>query len=58
LKNKIINLKTSIQDNQNSNALSAGKLALHFIDKNIDFKNTGIIFNSLKPIYIRPPEIN
>ena len=58
LKNKIINLKTSIQDNQNSNALSAGKLALHFIDKNIDFKNTGIIFNSLKPIYIRHPEIN
>ena len=58
LKNKIINLKTSIQDNQNSNALSAGKLALHFIDKNIDFKNTGIIFNSLKPIYIRSPEIN
>ena len=58
LKNKIINLKTSIQDNQNSNALSAGKLALHFIDKNIDFKNTGIIFNSLKPIYIRYPEIN
>ena len=58
LKNKIINLKTSIQDNQNSNALSAGKLALHFIDKNIDYKKTGIIFNSLKPIYIRPPEIN
>ena len=58
LKNKIINLKTSMQDNQNSNALSAGKLALHFIDKNIDFKNTGIIFNSLKPIYVRPPEIN
>ena len=58
LKNKIINLKTSMQDNQNSNALSAGKLALHFIDKNIDFKNTGIIFNSLKPIYIRSPEIN
>ena len=58
LKNKIINLKTSIQDNQNSNALSVGKLALHFINKNIDFKNTGIIFNSLKPIYIRPPEIN
>jgi tRNA threonylcarbamoyl adenosine modification protein YeaZ len=58
LKNKIINLKTSIQDNQNSNALSAVKLALHFIDKNIDFKNTGIIFNSLKPIYIRHPEIN
>ena len=58
LKNKIINLKTSIQDNQNSNALSAGKVALDFIDKNIDFKNTGIIFNSLKPIYIRPPEIN
>ena len=58
LKNKIINLKTSMQDNQNSNALSAGKLALHFIDKNIDFKNTGIIFNSLKPIYIRYPEIN
>ena len=58
LKNKIINLKTSIQDNQNSNALSVGKLALHFIDKNINFKNTGIIFNSLKPIYIRSPEIN
>lgn len=58
LKNKILKLKTSIQDNQNSNALSAGKLALHFIDKNIDFKNTGIIFNRLKPIYIRHPEIN
>ena len=58
LKNKINNLKISDQPEQMPNALWVGMLASHIIDKNIDVTDTRIAFNHLKPIYVRPPEIN
>jgi tRNA threonylcarbamoyl adenosine modification protein YeaZ len=58
LKNKINNLKISDQSEQRPNALWVGMLTSYIINKNIDVTDTRIAFNSLKPIYVRPPEIN
>ena len=58
LKNNINNLKISDQFNQTPNALWVGMLASYIINKNIEVTNTRIAFDYLKPIYVRPPEIN
>ena len=58
LKNKISNLKKSDKYEQTSNALWVGMITSYIINKNIDIKGTGIAFNYLRPIYVRPPEIN
>ena len=58
LKNKINNLKVSDQSEQTPNALWLGMLTSYIINKNIDVTDTRIAFNHLKPIYVRPPEIN
>ncbi|MDC0456554.1 tRNA (adenosine(37)-N6)-threonylcarbamoyltransferase complex dimerization subunit type 1 TsaB [Alphaproteobacteria bacterium] len=58
LKKNIFNLKISDQTEQTPNALWVGMLASCIINKNIDVINTRIAFNYLKPIYVRPPEIN
>jgi tRNA threonylcarbamoyl adenosine modification protein YeaZ len=58
LKNKINNFKVSDRSEQTPNALWVGMLTANIINKNIDVTETGIAFNHLKPIYVRPPEIN
>ena len=58
LKNKIHNLKISEQSEQTPNALWLGMLTSYIINKNINVSETKIAFNYLKPIYVRPPEIN
>jgi tRNA threonylcarbamoyl adenosine modification protein YeaZ len=58
LKNKINNLKISDQSEQTPNALWIGILTSYIINKNVDATVTRIAFNPLKPIYVRPPEIN
>ncbi|MDC6451775.1 tRNA (adenosine(37)-N6)-threonylcarbamoyltransferase complex dimerization subunit type 1 TsaB [Alphaproteobacteria bacterium] len=58
LKNNINNLKISDQFEQTPSALWVGMLTSYIINKNIDVTNTRIAFNYLKPIYVRPPEIN
>jgi tRNA threonylcarbamoyl adenosine modification protein YeaZ len=58
LKNKIHNLKISEQSEQTPNALWLGMLTSYIINKNINVSETKIACNYLKPIYIRPPEIN
>ena len=58
LKNKFNNLNISDQSEQEPNALWVGLLTKYIINKNIKITNTRIAFNDLKPIYVRPPEIN
>ena len=58
LKNNINNLKVSDQLKQTPNALWVGMLTSYIINKNIEVTNTRIAFDYLKPIYVRPPEIN
>ena len=58
LKNKINNFKVSDRSEQTPNALWVGMLTANIINKNIDVTDTGLAFNHLKPIYVRPPEIN
>ena len=58
LKNNINNLKISDQFEQTPNALWVGMLTSYIINKNIEVTNTRIAFDYLKPIYVRPPQIN
>ena len=58
LKNKINNLKISINLDQTPNAIWIGKFATYFINNNIKFNDSKILNYKLEPIYVRFPEIN
>jgi tRNA threonylcarbamoyl adenosine modification protein YeaZ len=58
LKNRKKNIKISNQTKQTPDAMWVGVLTTYIIKKHIDVKDTRIVSNHLKPIYVRPPEIN
>ncbi len=58
LKNKLTNIKLSKELIQTPNALWVGKLGSYIVNNNINYKNSKIAYDELKPIYVRSAEIN
>ena len=58
LKNKLTNIKFSKELIQAPNALWVGKLGSYIVNNNINYKNSKIAYDELKPIYVRSAEIN
>ena len=58
VKKMISNLKVSQKLKQNPDSLGVGKLASYLIRNKIDIRNVTFAFEKLKPIYVRPAQIN
>ena len=58
LKNKLTNIKFSKELIQTPDALWVGKLGSYIVNNNINYKNSKIAYDELKPIYVRSAEIN
>ena len=58
LKNKLTNIKFSKKIIQTPDALWVGKLGSYIVNNNINYKNSKIAYDELKPIYVRSAEIN
>ena len=58
LKNKLTNVNFCRESSQTPDAVWVGKLGLHIINNNINYKSSKIAFDNFKPIYARSPEIN
>ena len=58
LKNKLTNIKFSKELIQTPDALWIGKLGSYIVNNNINYENSKIAFDELKPIYVRSAEIN
>ena len=58
LKNKVTNMKYSKGLIQIPDALWVGKLGSCIVNNNINYKNSKIAYDELKPIYVRSAEIN
>ena len=58
LKNKLTNIKFSRELIQTPDALWIGKLGSHIVNNNINYENSEIAYDELKPIYVRSAEIN
>ena len=58
LKNKLTNMKFSKELIQTPDALWVGKLGSYIVNNNINYKNSKIAYDELKPIYVRSAEIN
>ena len=58
LKNKVTNLKFSKELIETPDSLWVGKLGSYIVNNNINYKNSKIAYDELKPIYVRSAEIN
>ena len=58
LKNKVTNIKFSKELTQTPDALWVGKLGSYIVNNNINYENSKIAYDELKPIYVRSAEIN
>ena len=58
LKNKLTNIKFSKELIQTPDALWVGKLGSYIVNNNINYKDSKIAYDELKPIYVRSAEIN
>ena len=58
LKNKLTNIKFSKELIQTPDALWVGKLGSYIVNNNINYENSKIAYDELKPIYVRSAEIN
>ena len=58
LKNKVTNMKFSKELIQIPDALWVGKLGSYIVNNNINYINSKIAYDELKPIYVRSAEIN
>ena len=58
LKNKVTNIKFSKELIQTPDALWIGKLGSYIVNNNINYENSKIAYDELKPIYVRSAEIN
>ena len=58
LKNKLTNIKFSKELIQTPDALWIGKLGSYIVNNNINYENSKIAYDELKPIYVRSAEIN
>ena len=58
LENKLLNIKFSKELIQTPDALWVGKLGSYIVNNNINYKNSKIAYDELKPIYVRSAEIN
>ena len=58
VENKLTNMKFSKELIQIPDALWVGKLGSCIVNNNINYKNSKIAYDELKPIYVRSAEIN
>jgi tRNA A37 threonylcarbamoyladenosine modification protein TsaB len=58
INNKVTNMKFSKELIQIPDSLWVGKLGSCIVNNNINYKNSKIAYDELKPIYVRSAEIN